>query len=109
MTKLDLINKLVSLPELIEAQEKAVSAVYQQVQDSKNVLTEAEDVLFLSGQIDGKNAETRAAQLRAKTVNEREGLQEAENLLSAERAKLNRLNNELAVYRAIAGMLKAGE
>lgn len=109
MTKLDLINKLVSLPELIEAQEKAVSAVYQQVQDSKNVLTEAEDVLFLSGQIDGKNAETRAAQLRAKTVNEREGLQKAENLLSAERAKLNRLNNELAVYRAIAGMLKGAE
>ncbi len=109
MTKLDLINKLFSLPELIEAQEKAVSAVYQQVQDSKNVLTEAEDVLFLSGQIDGKNAETRNAQMRAKTVNEREGLQKAENLLSAERAKLNRLNNELAVYKAIAGMLKGAE
>ena len=109
MTKLDLINKLVSLPELIEAQEKAVSAVYQQVQESKIILTEAEDVLFLSGQIDGKNAETRTAQVRAKTVNEREGLQKAESLLSAERAKLNRLNNELAVYKAIAGMLKGAE
>ncbi len=109
MTKLDIINKLASLPDLIEEQEKVVIAAYQQVQESKSILTEAEDVLFLSGQIDGKNAETRNAQMRAKTVNEREGLQKAENLLSAERAKLNRLNNELAVYKAIAGMLKGAE
>ncbi len=109
MTKLELIEKLSSLPELIEEQEKVVIAAYQQVQESKIILTEAEDVLFLSGQIDGKNAETRTAQVRAKTVNEREGLQKAESLLSAERAKLNRLNNELAVYKAIAGMLKGAE
>jgi hypothetical protein len=109
LTKLDIINKLASLPDLIEEQEKVIIAAYQQVQESKSILTEAEDVLFLSGQIDGKNAEIRNAQMRAKTVNEREGLQKAENLLSAERAKLNRLNNELAVYKAIAGMLKGAE
>ncbi len=109
MTKLDLINKLASLPELIEEKERDVIHAYWQVQDSKAILTEAEDVLILSGTIDGKNAETRNAQMRAKTVNEREGLQKAENLLSAERAKLNRLNNELAVYKAIAGMLKGAE
>mgnify|MGYP000979486856 CR=1 FL=1 len=109
MTKLDIINKLASLPDLIEEQERAVINANLQVLASKDILTEAENVLILSGAIDGKNAETRNAQMRAKTVNEREGLQKAENLLSAERAKLNRLNNELAVYRAIAGMLKGAE
>ena len=109
MTKLELINKLASLPELIAEQEKSVISAYQQVQDSKNILTEAEDVLILSGQIDGKNAETRKAQMRAKTVSEREGLQKAENQLSIDRARLNRLNNELAAYKAIAGMLKGAE
>lgn len=109
MDRKQIIARLCELPDLIEAQEQVVINAYGQVQECKSILTEAEDVLLLSGAIDGKNAETRAAQLRAKTVNEREGLQKAENLLSAERAKLNRLNNELAVYRAIAGMLKAGE
>lgn len=109
MTKLDLINKLVSLPELIKEQEKAVINANLQVLASKDILTEAENVLILSGAIDGKNAETRTAQVRAKTVNEREGLQKAENLLNIERAKLNRLNNELVAYRAIAEMLKGAE
>lgn len=109
MTKLELIEKLSSLPELIAEQEEAVIDANLQVQDSKNILTEAEDVLILSGAIDGKNAETRNAQLRAKTVSEREGLQKAENELSIDRARLNRLNNELAVYKAIAGMLKGAE
>ena len=109
MTKLELIEKLSSLPELIAEQERAVINANLQVQDSKNILTEAEDILLLSGAIDGKNAETRNAQLRAKTASEREGLQKAENELSIRRAHLNFLNNELAVYKAIAGMLKGAE
>ncbi len=109
MTKLELIEKLSSLPELIAEQERAVINANLQVQDSKNILTEAEDVLILSGQIDGKNAETRNAQMRAKTVSERGGLQKAENELSIRRARLSFLNNELAVYKAIAGMLKGAE
>lgn len=109
MTKIELIEKLFTLPELIEAQEQTVIAAYNQVQESKSILTEAEDVLILSGQIDGKNAETRSAQLRAKTAKEREAVQKAENNLSVARAHLNRLTNELAACRAIAGMLKGVE
>lgn len=109
MDKQALIDKLAALPELIEAQEQVVIAAYGQVQESKSILSEAEDVLQLSGVIDGKNAEIRQAQLRAKTAGEREGLQKAESNLSREKAKLNLLTNELAVCRAIAGMLKVGE
>lgn len=109
MTKLELIEKLSSLPGLIAEQEKAVINANLQVLASKSILTEAEDVLILSGAIDGKNAETRNAQLRAKTAKEREAIQKAENELSVARAHLNRLNNELTVCRAIAGMLKGVE
>lgn len=109
MTKLELIDKLSSLPGLIAEQEKAVINANLQVLASKGILTEAEDVLILSGAIDGKNAETRNAQLRAKTAKEREAIQKAENELSITRAHLNRLNNELAVCRAIAAMLKGAE
>lgn len=109
MTKLDIINKLASLPDLIEEQEKVVIAAYQQVQESKSILTEAEDVLFLSGQIDGKNAETRNAQMRENTASEREAAQIIEKALAIEQVKLNRFNNELAAYKAIAGMLRGAE
>jgi len=109
LTKLDIINKLASLPDLIEEQEKVVIAAYQQVQESKSILTEAEDVLFLSGQIDGKNAEIRAAQMRENTTSERETVQNAERVLTIEQVKINRLNNELAICRAIAWMLKGAE
>ena len=109
MTKFELIEKLSTLPELIAEQERAVINANLQVLASKSILTEAEDVLILSGAIDGKTAETRNAQLRAKTVSEREGLQKAENEVSIRRAKLSFLTNELAAYRAIAGMLKGAE
>ena len=109
MTKMELIDKLASLPELIEAQEKTIIVIYGQVQECKRVLTEAEDDLLLSGAIDGKNAEIRAAQMRVKTPKEQESIRVSEKALSVERVKLNRLNNELAVCQAIAGMLKGAE
>ena len=109
MTKIDLIDKLVSLPDLIEEQEKASISASQQVQKSKGKLTEVEDVLLLGGVIDGKNAEIRAAQMRENTTSERETVQNAERVLTIEQVKINRLNNELAVYKAIAGMLKGAE
>jgi len=109
MTKIELIEKLYSLPGLVEQAENSVIAAYGQVQESKSILTEAEDVLLLSGSIDGKNAETRNAQLRAQTSSERQSIPRAENELSVSKVALNRLNNEQANCRAIAEMLKGAE
>jgi len=106
MNKQEIINKLSELPREIESQEQAVIAAYEQVQESKFILTEAEDVLQLSGAIDGKNAEIRSSQLRAQTASERQAIQKAESNLSRERAALNRLNNELESCKAIATLLK---
>ena len=109
MNKMDLIVKLASLPGIIAEQEVLVLNAVEKVQDCKRVLLEAEDVLYSSGQIDGKNAEIRQAQLRAKTSAERQALQDAENQLNMARVKLNRFLNELTVYKAIAGLLRGVE
>lgn len=108
-TKKELIDMLALLPATIAEQEKSLIEAYVAAQTCKKELTEAEDDLFLRGVIDGKNAEIRAAQLRANTADKRADLQKAENKISVERAILDGLNNQLAAYIAIAGMLKGAE
>ena len=109
MTKDELIEKLYELPKLIEEAENAVIKDVQAIQGAKERLLFVEDQLLTSGVIDGKNAEIRSAQLRSRTPQQRSDIQDAENKASATRAALNRLNNELAVCKAIAGMLKGAE
>lgn len=109
MTKNELINKLYNLPKLIEEAENKVIASNEMVLHAKALVLSIEDRLLLEGAIDGKNAEARAAQMREKTFTERRNIQPCENQLSIDRACLNRLNNELAVCKAIAGILKGVE
>jgi hypothetical protein len=101
--------QLSELPKQIEDAEYRVIEHYSNVQTAKENLTFKEDELMLSGVIDDKNAETRAAQMRENTTKERQELQLAENTLSKKRVALNRLNNRLAVCKAIAGMLGKGD
>jgi len=107
--KQTLIDKLAALPGLIEDAENEVIRAVDLLQGQKDRLTEAQDRLLILGTIDGKNQETRNAQLRAQTTAEQFTVRKAENELSVARAHLNRLTNELAVCRAIAGMLKGVE
>ena len=109
MTKVELIEKLYTLPKLIEDAENEVIRAVDLLQGQKDRLTEVQDRLFILGTIDGKNQETRNAQLRAQTTAEQFIVRKAENDLSIARVALNRLNNELAICRAIAGMLKGAE
>ena len=106
MYKQDIINRLQKLPEEIEAFENNVIEAVNKIREAKEALTAKEDMLLVGGTIDGKNAETRSAQIRSHTVTERQTVQAAENTLSIIRAYLNRLNNEQANDRAIADMLK---
>ncbi len=109
MDKNELIEKLYELPGLIMNAELAVIKSTQAVQKAKESLSDHEDELRLSGVITGKNAEERTSQLRQNTQGHREIIQKAENSLSIDRISLNRLNNEQANYRAVAGMLKGVE
>lgn len=109
MTKIELMEKLTLLPGLIEQAENEVIKANQVIQQSKEILLDREDSLRLSGVITGKNAEERTAQLRQNTQIERTAIQQTENVASGARVSLNRLQNELAICKAIAGMLRGIE
>ena len=109
MDKQEIINQLLELPRRIHQTELLLNQVYYEVQVKKDYLTAKEDQLVLSGVIDGKNAETRQAQLRSLTVEERQAVQQAENQINKVKAELNRLLNTQANLRAIAKLLVGGE
>lgn len=109
MERQELVLKLQKLPEEIEKAEKAVAEAAEWVENARNSLVDRESAL-LSGkvegvEINGKNAETRQAQLREATKHERAAILETEGVLSDRRVALNRLHNELKVLRSIAQLL----
>lgn len=109
MTKQEIINQLLAIPEKIyDAEFKALNAHYG-VQKQKDVLIAKEDELLLAGAIDGKNAETRQAQLREFTYKERKGVSQAEEDLNFYKTELNRLLNTQSNLRAIVRLLGEGE
>jgi hypothetical protein len=109
LTKIELIEKLTLLPGLIEQAENEVIKDIQAIQGAKERLADEQDRLLTNGSIDGKNAEIRSAQLRERTGQEVRDVQQSENKASISRVALNRLNNELAICRAIAGILRGIE
>lgn len=109
MTKNELISELLELPEEVYNAELEVIEAYEQVQKKKDLLVAKEDELLMSGTIDGKNAETRQAQLRNFTADERQAVQQAENELSKIRALLNLRRDILSSYKAIAKLLGEAE
>lgn len=106
MSKQDIINRLMALPEEIYAAENSLIIVNEKVQEAKNNLATSEAILLSSGKIDGKNAELRAAQLKQMTEAERKAVADAENQLPAARALLTKLQNEFTALKAVAGMMR---
>lgn len=106
MSKQEIINRLMALPNEIFAAESVLIAANEKVQEAKNALAIKEAELLTSGKIDGKNAEQRAAQLKALTEAERQAVAQAESEMPKVRAQLARLQNEFAALRAVAGMMR---
>ena len=109
MNKQELIDKLTSLPGEIYLAEMAILGYQNNLVKEKELLTLKEADLYTEGKIDGKNAEIRAAQLKQLTIPERNNIAIAENELNLARINFNQLQNTFVAYRAIAGLLKAGE
>lgn len=106
MTKQDMANRLLELPgEIAEAEDEVLSANVQLVQ-AKEALQQKEDGLLLGNVIDGKNAEIRAAQMRAHTENERDILSDAELNLKNAVTRLNKLKDEFRALQTVAGLLQ---
>ena len=106
MTKKVLVDRLLALPDEISAAENAVLAVHEKVTVAKGVLLQKEDDLLLNNKLDGKNAETRAAQARQFTGRERDYLAEHELQLKYAVSKLERLQVQLKAYRAVALLIQ---
>lgn len=106
MDKQMIIDRLFELPgEIALAEQNLINAQIDLQVDKAN-LQAAEDQLYTDGAIDGKNAETRSAQLRSFTAIERNAVTLSENHISKVRIQLTQLQNELRALQSIADLLK---
>lgn len=113
MNKHQIIDRLVTLPDLIAQAEVYVIESAEDLQVAKDSLAKMEGDLLLGNisgvLIDGKNAEQRQAQIREHTQDERKDLFEAETALAEARTEYNRLLNELKALQSVARLLGGNE
>lgn len=105
MDRKTMIVDLKAAASLLQDKEHALMVAALELQVAKDGLQAAEDRMILGGEIDGKNAEIRAAQLREKTANERLRLQEAERAYEVAKLDAMEARNRLGVLKVIAGLL----
>lgn len=101
--------RLSTLPDEIYLAEMKIFEMQNNVTEAKEALSAKEADLYIQGVIDGKNAEIRNAQVKQFTAKERMAISVAENKVNQARIELNKLQNTLTAYRAIAYMLKGAE
>ncbi|MBO8136773.1 MAG: hypothetical protein H0Z40_01340 [Desulfotomaculum sp.] len=99
------IKRLMELPNQLMEAEREVIVAQNEVQKAKAALVEKETELLINGEIDGKNAAIRDAQLKDKTAAEREAVAEAEKTLSFKKLILNGLQGEFKALRSVAQLL----
>jgi|GEM_PF-1358433 len=113
MTNETRIGRLETLPNEIENAERHVIELAKTVDKARDTLKEKENAIILgeiSGmELTGKNAETRAAQMKGFTEVERDQLRQAEEELANYRVRYNRLLNDFSALRAIARILAGRE
>jgi hypothetical protein len=102
-------RKLITLPHRIYKQEARIIQQKEGIAEAKLNLQKKEAELLTSGVVDGKNKETRDAQLLNFTQDERDTLTELETLLQQQLIVLNFLNNLFSSYRAIARLRSKGD
>lgn len=106
MDKKMIIDRLFELPGEIAAQEEAVITMQIDLNAAEAVLLQKQDELYVSGSIDGKNAEIRSAQIRQLTQVEQNQVNYCRNQLVVAKNGLSLLYNEFKALQAIAELLK---
>jgi hypothetical protein len=106
MPRQSLIERLDRLPAAIAEVELTLLAAEEARQEAQALLQVQEDRLLLYGeQINGRNAEVRAVQLRAETAEEQVIVEEAGRRLARLRVAWHERQAEHASLRAIARLL----
>jgi hypothetical protein len=105
MDTTQLITRLAQLPAEIAAAEAKAYDAAQAAAYHKQQLKLKEAQLLTSGQIEGKNAEERGANLLLKTQAEAAVLEEKDDTAGLRRLEWNALQTELSCLRSIARLL----
>jgi hypothetical protein len=109
--KQQIIDKLLKLPQEINDAELDLIRVQKMLSKSQEKLHLKEIEIQtgvredLSPVLDGKNAETRAAQLKCMTIAQREDVMIYEASIPEYRALVSLRQNELSAYRAISRIM----
>lgn len=104
--RIALAERLLALPGLICAAERAVIAAELRAGGARVALVAAEDALLTGDRPpDGKNAETRAAQLRASTPHLRALLALSDGELLQAKAAHHQTLHEFSALRSVARLL----
>jgi hypothetical protein len=109
MDRMLLIERLLAAPAEIALAEELLLGAEEEAADAARRLQEREDRLLLAGDIDGRNAEARAAQLRALTEHERQTVERHEGGLRWAKRNLHLALNQFAALRAVARLLDGAE
>ena len=102
-------RKLITLPHRIYKQEALIIQQKEGIAEAKLNLQKKEAELLTSGVVDGKNKETRDAQLLNLTQEERDALAKAETILQQQIIILNYFNNLFSSYRTITRLRSRGD
>ena len=106
MDRQQVIDRLLKLPQEIEETEVALLDAQVGALAAKETVADREAELLVSGVIDGKNAETRSAQVRAATEAERLAAREAENAVSRCGIRFTALCNEFKALISAAALIR---
>jgi hypothetical protein len=110
VTTSDLCSYLLSTPAQIEEAERNVIAAQEAARKSKEQLEDREAELIVNSElINGKNAEQRAAQVRALTMGLREILARSEARERSAVVALHRLQNEFSAFKSVARLMEIRE
>jgi hypothetical protein len=105
MTRDEILTALSKLPSQIERAELALLACRQAEDRQEEAARGAEAALLLGGSIDGKNQESRAAQLRLEMAGYRATAAELQEKTARAGIKLRRLQAEFSAAKAAARLL----
>lgn len=110
ITRQTIMNRLMGLPmEILDAELKLMKD-QSALTTAKGHLQKAQDDLItgaVQGKvIDGKNEETRKAQMRQHTILEQNDVNKASESFDRQTYEITKLKNELAALRAVCDLLK---
>lgn len=105
LSRTDLITDLLAVAAALAGAESELLAAQRALTTAKELLEDAEAAAVLSGTVDGKNADARAAQVRAFTAAPREAVRQAQDTAHAAALTLRVLTARFSALRAVARLL----